>query len=199
MSDEERRVVGEMHVNPDDPRVIRRPGNAVWIKPTDPDPGAPRIGPLGSEWIDVGYTVDNLTPAPSPLAWPLRQRVTASLDVEVSRETMMLAMGVDPSRDGDSRPVFAVRVKTHAQRRPVAPRKRRGLTGKRYRIARRGYARQMKAYRRGLLPPVPMVYHVPRAALTGVNVPPGAATFRGQAVQFTVLDECVPVDLSTER
>lgn len=54
----------------------------------------------------------------------------------------------------------------------VVPVKRRRLTGKAYRIARRRYHRKMKAYRRGEIPPTLIRTHVPKVALLdSVQVP----------------------------
>jgi len=75
----------------------------------------------------------------------------ASIEMQgISNETMRLILGFDPA-DPTPSPVYAV--VTSREVPPVdPPRKRKGLTGKRYRIARRGYARTMKAWERGLIP-----------------------------------------------
>lgn len=93
-------------------------------------------------------------------------------------ETMALLLGTDPD---DLREVAVgagpLTVQVDSIECPVRePRKRRRLTGKRYRIARRRYARQMKAYRRGEIEPL----HVRRVAynvgLRSVERVPGSSS-----------------------
>lgn len=113
-----------VHIDVDDPRVIMRSEDSFWLVPEEGDPDAPGVFPLESEgWRSVGFTLDAASP-----------------------ETLALAFGADP---GAASPRAAMTVRSVHMAAPAAPRKRRGLTGKRYRIARRGYAREMRAWRRG--------------------------------------------------
>lgn len=129
--------------------------------------------------------------------WPgqervLRASVGGSIEMSagnVNPAALHLAFGIDPERDATAEPVVSVQVSGRLLRRPVAPRKRRGLTGKRYRIARRHYGREMRAYRRGEGERVDVHYYVPRARV-------GRPTIRGTRALFTVLGE---TDLSAGR
>lgn len=97
--------------------------------------------------------------------WPGQERVLhATLD-DVSPEALRLLFGMDPGGEQEDDPTFTAQARGWLLRRPVAPRKRRGLTGKRYRIARRRYAREMHDYRRGVGERVEVHYYVPRASV----------------------------------
>lgn len=75
-----------------------------------------------------------------------------------------------------------------------APRKRRGLTGKRYRIARRRYAREMRQWRRDGSPMAVRVIYVPHAHIVARD------GFNGYAMRAGVVDESAGFpDVSTER
>lgn len=68
----------------------------------------------------------------------------------------------------------------------VTPVKRRGLTGKAYRIARRHYHRQTRAYARGLIPGVKIVHVLPNVRIIDTQRIPGDPN--GVSIQFGVVD-----------
>lgn len=75
---------------------------------------------------------------------------SATMEFEVSADVLALMTGIAPS---EPPPRLRHEVRIDSVEAPMAPpRKRRGLTGKRYRIARRQYARTMRAWERGLIP-----------------------------------------------
>lgn len=150
MSDDERRIVGEVHVDPDAPGVITR-GDRVYVYPVDEDgnhaePGAPVT--LGEGWQEVGFTSDVTIEQPDARVdglWPSQRDVlTYSLrGADVEREFLDMLFGKAEKRR-------SMTVRYHDVLPPVdVPRKRKGLTGKRYRIARRRWARAMRDWRRG--------------------------------------------------
>lgn len=88
------------------------------------------------------------------------------------------------------RPAYSVTVDSVESPLGPAPRKRRGLTGKRYRIARRRHARRGRDYRRGLIPSLHVRRHIPYALASAVPVPgrPGEVSLEFQAMQGARLD-----------
>lgn len=156
MSDGHRTIVGTLHVDPDAPNTIVD-GDRVWTWPEPAPEGAePRV--LGDGWTSVGFTTE----------------------ADISLDAIRTFFGVDPARGANDVAIAVTTVGCPV----VAPVKRRGLTGKRYRIARRRYARQTRDYRRGLILPVRVSYTIPRARPVGV-----VETMQGLAARFSVIDE----------
>lgn len=168
MSDE-RRVIGTVHVDPDAPGVIVR-GDSLWVYPVDED-GNPTEAtgpgePLGSGWTEVGFTSEDDEPLIAP-AFP-HQRLAVLQGLDVDAETMRALFGPAPPRP----PEFLMQITTIEP--PVdPPYKRRGLTGKAYRSARRRYGRTMRAWYRGKIPGREVVRHFPHVRSTGVAAIPG--------------------------
>lgn len=86
--------------------------------------------------------------------------VSFEMDGPVSDSVMRLMLGGDQSEFDI--PMGSLKIESY-ECPVVIPIKRRGLTGKRYRIARRKYHREMKAWERGQLPGTKFIrvfYHV---------------------------------------
>lgn len=169
MSDE-RRIIGEVHVDPDAPGVIVR-GDNVYVYPVDENgqPAQPPTDPavLGDGWTDVGFTEEPSETDKAQAALRIERGVeppptyylsptALSAPVTLKADTIRTLLGMDPGALDEEPTPMVVRIS--GERAPMEPpRKRRGLTGKRYRIARRRYARTMKAWQRGLVPGISYV------------------------------------------
>lgn len=122
--------------------------------------------------------------------WSAQERSLTLIAGDVNAETMAVMLGIDVARLREQDPpTMSMQVSGRLLRRPVAPRKAKGLTGKRYRIARRRYARLMKAYRHGVGDRVDVHYFVPRASVDHVVRETLMAKIKGYSAQFTVMDE----------
>lgn len=116
-------------------------------------------GADGEEWVPLGETVEGLAvfdptvdDEDEVVGTLIDLGSTSVIQIEPGAfgDTLLATVGanvpVEPARMGLMVDSWECPV--------VAPVKRRGLTGKAYRIARRRYGRDMRAYRRGLIPPV---------------------------------------------
>lgn len=171
----ERRPVGTLHVNTDHPGVIVRGAN-VYVRPLDDaKPGEP-LSITG--WTEVGYIEDSLPLVASPEADSEMQTWTAAFEPQTFTLTGVVSNVpsiVDPRvNDGTSLSLtyFACPI--------TAPVKRRGLTGKRYRIARRAYGRAMRRWRRAGSPMAERNAYIPRVRI---------AEAPGHGVSFVALGE----------
>src|SRR6478609_4901646 len=81
----------------------------------------------------------------------IKSSVTFDVETTMDGQIMALMFGEGP-RTADFKKM-SLQMKS-LECPVVVPRKRKGLTGKAYRSARRHYHRQMRAYERGLIPPV---------------------------------------------
>jgi hypothetical protein len=172
---------------------VRAGSMAVYVHPLNEDGTAPDppvtvgIDPPTSGWLDVGFTdgVQVEEEEHEVHAWgdmkPQRTvfSQTASLEVgDVSIDTFRRLLGIAPVQRHHSLTYGWV----DHHNPPPAPTKRKGLTGKAYRIARRRHARLVKRLRR--LEPTSYLTHVPR-----VKVDPDNSDFEGHSIRFSVLDE----------
>lgn len=103
-------------------------------------------------------------------------RTEASFDATldgVSSETLALLFGGTSPASTGAEQSMTLKVRDRVIPYPLAPSKRRGLTGKRYRIARRQYARQVRACRRGDvdLVEVERLYFFPSVTMATVAEP----------------------------
>lgn len=84
--------------------------------------------------------------------------------------SLALLFGGDPAV---AEPRYSLTTR-HIECPVVVPVKRRGLTGKAYRSARRHYHRQMRDYRRGKIRPHEILTYVPNVTLRSVEQVPGS-------------------------
>ena len=186
----ERGPVGTLHVDASAPGVTVRGAN-VYVRPIvdDSDPGAPVN--LAEGWTEVGYTEDGILPtepAESEFStWSTaieRATMTATLTGMPKAAFVGYDHSVSSANTSLTLTYFACPIEP--------PRKRRGLTGKRYRIARRTYGRAMRRWRRAGSPMAERTVFVPRARVSAQQIAEGSGRFEAQAL-------AAPSHLSTDR
>lgn len=161
----------------------------------EPEPFAKRLDAhLAGGWTNLGFS-DGITPTePEPLAdiRPVRTtpepfEMSFDLAADVTLDTMFpppptrslersLVMEFPSDRDirevlgfmaGSNAQAITIHASTTLPNLPPTPRKGRRLQGKRYRIARRGYGRAVRAWRKAGRPTrtTPHRVHIPRASI----------------------------------
>ena len=139
--------------------------------PADPDGPWYDLGTMlepSSPWLDQADTDE----APPGIMSSFDAAATVTLGYDASR--------IDPDLYaliiGDQPPAATHRLEwvQAVPGDPVPPRKRRGLTGKAYRAARRAYAREHRAWVRAGRPDNHVRYIAPRVRITDVTDAPGS-------------------------